>query len=137
MSSDPKMVAQRYYDIFSSGKVQDLDEICAPDMVGHGGAGSNLTHLKLSIGSFLDGFPGLQAKITQLVCEDDLVSGWVKYEGTHGGTFAGVDGTGRNVKFGGWDLFRVENGRIVELSSSCDVFTLMNQIGALPTASPA
>lgn len=48
-----------------------------------------------------------------------------------------MPGSGRNVKFVAWDLIRVEDGRIVEITQYCDVFTLMNQIGALPTAAPA
>jgi predicted ester cyclase len=65
------------------------------------------------------------------------VSTWVSYQGTHHGEFAGVGGTGRPVKFAAWDLIRVEDGRIVEITQYCDVFTLMNQIGALPTTTPA
>ena len=65
------------------------------------------------------------------------MSTWVSYTGTHRGEFAGVSGTGRPVKFAAWDLIRVEDGRIVEITQYCDVFTLMNQIGALPTTTPA
>ena len=137
MSSETKAVAERYYEIVSSGKVQALDEICAPDLVGHAGAGSNLTGLKLSVGSFLEAFPDLKATIRSVVAEGDQVSTWVTYEGTHEGEFAGITGTGRHIKIAGWELFRIVDGRIVEITSSCDVFTLMNQIGALPTAAPA
>jgi ketosteroid isomerase-like protein len=41
------------------------------------------------------------------------------------------------VKFVAWDLIRVADDRIAEITQYCDVFTLMNQIGALPTAAPA
>jgi predicted ester cyclase len=71
------------------------------------------------------------------VAEGDLVSTWVSYVGTHRGTFAGVPASDRPIRIAGWDLIRVENDKIVEITSFCDVFTLMNQIGALPTATPA
>jgi hypothetical protein len=32
---------------------------------------------------------------------------------------------------------RISDGRIDELTEYCDLFALMNQIGALPTATPA
>jgi ketosteroid isomerase-like protein len=47
-----------------------------------------------------------------------------------------VAGTGRPVKFAAWDLFRIDGGKIVEITQYCDLFTILNQIGALPTASP-
>jgi steroid delta-isomerase-like uncharacterized protein len=137
MGTDPKSIAGRYYEIFTDWSPEKLDEICSPDLRGHAGAGADLSQLKNSIASFRDAFPDLKADVRHLVREGDVVSGWVSYEGTHQGPFAGVPGSGRTVKFAGWDLFRVEDGRIAELTSYCDVFTLMNQIGALPTAAPA
>jgi steroid delta-isomerase-like uncharacterized protein len=137
MTSDPKEVVRRFYEIINEGAVAKLDEICAPDLKGHAGAGANLVQLKLSIGSFREAFPDLKAEVRHAVTEDDLVSTWVSYVGTHGGDFAGVSASGRQVKFVAWDLIRVADGRITEITQYCDVFTLMNQIGALPTAAPA
>jgi steroid delta-isomerase-like uncharacterized protein len=137
MTNDPKAVVSRFYEIVNEGTVAKLDEICAPDLTGHAGAGANLVQLKLSIGSFREAFPDLQAEIRHAVAEGDLVSTWVSYEGTHQGEFAGVTGSGRHVKFVAWDLIRIADGRIAEITQYCDVFTLMNQIGALPTAAPA
>ena len=137
MTLDPKAVVSRFYEIVNEGAVEKLDEICAPDLVGHAGAGANLIALKMSIGSFREAFPDLRAVLRHVVAEADLVSTWVSYEGTHHGDFAGVSGSGRPVKFVAWDLIRVADGRIAEITMYCDVFTLMNQIGALPTAAPA
>jgi steroid delta-isomerase-like uncharacterized protein len=132
-----KAVLQRFYEIVNEGATEKLDDVCAPDLKGHAGAGADLSQLKQSIASFREAFPDLRAEIRYAVAEDDLVSTWVSYQGTHQGEFAGVPGSGRNVKFVAWDLIRVEDGRIVEITQYCDVFTLMNQIGALPTAAPA
>jgi predicted ester cyclase len=137
MTGDPKAVVGRFYEIVNEGAVERLDEVCAPDLVGHAGAGANLVALKMSIGSFIEAFPDLRAELRHVVAEDDLVSTWVSYVGTHQGDFAGVSGSGRPVKFVAWDLIRVAEGRIAEITQYCDVFTLMNQIGALPTAAPA
>jgi steroid delta-isomerase-like uncharacterized protein len=137
MTSDPKSLVKRFYEIINEGEVAKLDEICAADLKGHAGAGANLVQLKLSLGSFREAFPDLAAELRHVVAEGDLVSTWVSYQGTHEGEFAGVTASGRHVKFVAWDLIRVENGRIAEITQYCDVFTLMNQIGALPTAAPA
>lgn len=137
MSQDPKATARRFYEIMDEWSPDALDEVCSPDLRGHAGAGADLEQLKSSIGSFVESFSDLRAKVRHLVREGDLVSSWVTYEGTHKEEFAGVPGSGRPVKFAAWDLFRIENGKIVEITQFCDVFTILNQIGALPTAAPA
>jgi predicted ester cyclase len=137
MSPDPKAVAGRFYEILNDWMPEKLDEVCSPDLRGHAGAGSDLKQLKESIGSFFEAFPDLRAEIRHLVCEGEMVSAWISYSGTHQQEFAGVSGSGRAVKFAAWDLIRVKNGKIVEITQYCDLFTLMNQIGALPTSTPA
>lgn len=137
MDQDPKALAVRYYEVFGNYSPAALEEICAPELKGHMGAGADLEQLKGSISGFLESFPDLKAEVKHLVREGDVVSAWVAYSGSHQNAFAGVPGTGRPVSFPGWDLFRVVDGKIVELTSYCDLFTILNQIGALPTATPA
>jgi steroid delta-isomerase-like uncharacterized protein len=134
--NDTKSVAKAFYDAVASGRPDALDAVCAPDLRGHAGAGSTLAELKASVGSFTDAFPDQKITIRHLVAEGDLVSSWVVYSGTHQGSFAGIPGSGAPVKFAAWDLMRIKDGRIVELTMHCDLFTVMNQIGALATAAP-
>ncbi|MEU4492936.1 ester cyclase [Streptomyces sp. NPDC023998] len=137
MNTEPKAVATRFYEVISNWADGGLDEVCAPDLRGHAGAGANLDELKASISSFTSAFPDLRVEVRHLIQEGDTVSAWLSYQGTHKGEFAGVLGSDRPIKIAAWDLIRVRDGRIVELTQYCDLFTLMNQIGALPTATPA
>ena len=137
METTEKEVVHRFYEIINDGAPERLDEICSPDLKGHAGAGTDLAELKGSLASFLAPFPDLTADVRYLVQEDDLISSWVSYTATHEADFAGVPASGRGVKFAEWDLFRVRDGKIVELTQYCDLFTIMSQIGALPTAAPA
>ena len=137
METAEKGVARRFYEIVSSGRTADLDEICSPELVGHAGAGSDLADLKAAISSFVAAFPDLTAEPRHLVQEGDLISSWVSYTATHGADFAGVPASDRRVKFAGWDLLRIHDAEIVEITQFCDLFTIMSQIGALPTAAPA
>jgi steroid delta-isomerase-like uncharacterized protein len=136
METMEKQVVRRFYEILNSGRLDDLDEVCAPDMVGHAGAGADLDELKKSVRSFTDPFPDLRTEVRHLVQEGDLVSVWLSWLGTHRDEFAGVPATGREIKIAGWDLIRVRDGRITEITQYCDLFMLMSQIGALPTATP-
>jgi len=135
--SDPKTAVEKFYELVDEQAVERLDEVCSADPRGHAGAGADLAELKQSFVTFFEAFPDLRTIPRHLVREGDLVSSWVSYEGTHQGEFAGLPGTGRQVKIAGWDLLRVEDDRIVEITQYCDLFTLMNQIGALPTTTPA
>jgi steroid delta-isomerase-like uncharacterized protein len=137
METPEKAVVRRFHEIIDAGQPEGLDEVCAPGLVGHAGAGSDLAELKASTASFLVPFPDMRAEVRHLVQEGDLVSAWLTYTATHRGEFAGVPASGRQVRFAAWDLARVRDGRIVELTQYCDLFTVMAQIGALPTASPA
>jgi steroid delta-isomerase-like uncharacterized protein len=131
-----KDVVRRFYDIVGSGRPEDLDEVCAADLKGHAGAGADLHELKSEWASFLAAFPDLTPDVQHLVQEGDLVSAWLIYTGTHNADFAGVPASGRKVKFAEWDLLRVRDGKVVEITQYCDLFTIMSQIGALPTAAP-
>ena len=134
---DPRAVAQAFYDVINEWSPDGLDRVCDPGLRGHAGAGADLAELKASIGSFVQAFPDLVVTPKHLVVEGDTVSAWASYSGTHSGDFAGVPPTGRSVKFAAWDLIRVQDGRIAEITQYCDLFTLLNQIGALPTTTPA
>jgi steroid delta-isomerase-like uncharacterized protein len=131
-----KDVARRFYAIIDSGRPERLDEVCAANLVGHAGAGSDLHELKRSLAGFLAAFPDMTARVDHLVQEGDLVSVWLRYTATHRGDFAGVPASGRKVKFAEWDLLRIQDGKIVEITQYCDLFMIMSQIGALPTAAP-
>lgn len=138
--TDPReghAVAARFYEAINSGALDELDEVCSPDLQGHGGAGADLAALKASIGAFVAAFPDLIITPKHVVVEGDLVSAWLRYEGRHQGEFAGVPPTGRPVRFAAWDLMVIRDGRVAEITQYCDLFILMNQIGALPTTASA
>jgi steroid delta-isomerase-like uncharacterized protein len=137
METPEKQVARRFYDAFTSGRLDDFDAVLAPDLRGHAGAGANVAEFKANVAGFTEPFPDLQAQIRHLVQEGELVSTWVTFTATHQHTFAGVPGSGRPIRFAAWDLMRIRDGRIVELTEYCDLFTILSQIGALPTAAPA
>jgi steroid delta-isomerase-like uncharacterized protein len=137
METTEKQVVRRFYELVNAGSPERFDEICLPDLKGHAGAGADLVELKNSVASFQAPFPDLTAEVRTMVQEDDVVSVWITYTGTQQGEFAGVPASGRRVRFAAWDLVRVRDGKIAEITQYCDLFAIMSQIGALPTAAPA
>lgn len=110
-----KAVVQRFYDeVFTQKKMAVLQEVFAPDLVIH----------DLDFGGELPGgglpetlaaFPDVKATVNQWVVEGDLVTAMVSYTGTHQAEFLGVAPTGKTVTWSIIDLWRVQDGKIVEL----------------------
>ena len=59
-------------------------------------------------------FPDFHADIHWQVADEDLVTTYKTYHGTHEGTFLGVPPTGLKIHFETVDAMRVRNGKIAE-----------------------
>jgi predicted ester cyclase len=66
--------------------------------------------------------------------DGEIVTTFKTYHGTHKGAFLGVAPTGRKIHFETVDAMRVHNGRITEHWGVANLFSLMQQLGAGPTA---
>jgi predicted ester cyclase len=65
-----------------------------------------------------------------IVAEGDLVAARWTTSGTHTGPWADVAPTGTPVTFSGVNIFRVQEGKVVELWNHRDDLGLMEQLGA-------
>lgn len=77
-------------------------------------------------------FPDFHAVIHWQAADGDRVTTYKTYHGTHQGTFLGVAPTGRRIHFDTVDVMRVQNGRITEHWGVAHLYSLMQQLGALP-----
>ncbi len=69
-----------------------------------------------------------------MIAEGDKLAVRWRIEGTHTGEFLGIAPTNRKIEFGINEIFRVENGQSAEAWDQYDMYGLMQQIGAIPTA---
>lgn len=83
---------------------------------------------------FLNGFPNLNIVVEKAVAEDDFVATRGTWTGTHDGDFMGMASTGKSVKVGYIDMWRMENGKCVENWVQMDIAGLMQQLEAKATA---
>jgi len=82
-------------------------------------------------------FPDFHAVIGWQTADGDLVTTFKTYHGTHEGPFLGVEPTGRTIQFETVDAMRVRDGKIVEHWGVANLFSLMQQLGALaPNGQP-
>jgi steroid delta-isomerase-like uncharacterized protein len=85
----------------------------------------------------LTAFPDLHFTIEDMVAEGDkVVVRWI-VRGTHRGTFQDIPPTGKAVTLTGISLFRVANGRGVEVWTDADYLGMLQQLGVVPALGQA
>ncbi|RSS56918.1 ester cyclase [Streptomyces sp. WAC01280] len=81
-----------------------------------------------------EAFPDFRADIHWQAADGNLVTTYKTYHGTHRGEFFGIAPTGRSIRFDTVDAMRVRDGKISEHWGVANLFSLMQQLGALPDA---
>lgn len=81
-----------------------------------------------------EAFGDLRFETEDVIAEDDKVVLRVRGQGTHEGSFMGVERTGREIEMSGIVILRVEDGQIVERWATFDTLGTLRQMGALADA---
>jgi steroid delta-isomerase-like uncharacterized protein len=131
-----KALIRRFYDeVWGRGNLDVADEVFADEYVRHDFRGgepeSGPDGQKRIAGDFRAAFPDLRWEVDFLVGEGDMVVGRWTASGTHGGSWAGVAATGRPMRFSGINVFRLADGKVVEIWNHRDDLGLMQQVNAL------
>lgn len=118
-----------------------IDEVYSADYVGHDPdrpAPRTIAELRQGIGGVLGRvFGSPHYSIERLVAEGDLVVWHWRFRAVHQGEILGIAPSGKQLEFGGMNIFRFENGKVVEDWVYRDTVAMMRQLGALPAPQPA
>jgi len=93
-----------------------------------------IEELTAAFGRFHDAFPDLHITLDDVIAAGDRVAARWTATGTHRGDFAGISATGRSVRWGGIDFYRLDEGMIVEWWRNDDFIGLLHQLGHDPLA---
>jgi steroid delta-isomerase-like uncharacterized protein len=77
-------------------------------------------------------FHGLQVTVDDIMTVGDKVTARFTARGTHKGEFMGLPPTGKAITMTGIEIFRIKEGKIVELWGEANLMGLMQQLGILP-----
>jgi len=130
---------QRFYtEVIAGGNIDLFDELVSEDFVDHEEALPGQPPGKAGGRFFAEAiraaFPDITVKTAGPALSDgDFQAAHVIMTGTHQGDLMGIAATGRTVEFGGTDIIRIQDGKIVEHWGTTDTMTLMQQLGAIPT----
>ena len=136
MSERRKAIARAEFEVWSSGELEKLDELVAPDVVHHDpydpNAADGLEGLKRTIAFNRRAFPDMRITVEDQIAEGDkVVTRWTATM-THDGELAGAPPSGRRVTMTGITVERFEGEKIVEAWRSMDTLGLLRGIGAVP-----
>jgi steroid delta-isomerase-like uncharacterized protein len=135
MSRSISTVVERFdEEVFNRHNLDVLDELVSESIVIHtfDSLIRGRDSWKLALSRLLRAFPDFHSKTEFTVSEDDKIAAWWAAKGTHRGDYQGIAATGRAVSICGVTIFRVVEGRIVEMWRQPDTLGLMRQIGAVP-----
>lgn len=130
------IVRRNTEEVQSRGNFEVFEELFADDFVDHTPQ-PNTTPNKDGVRDLYQrlraAFPDFRADIHWQAADGELVTTYKTYHGTHQGMFLGVAPTGRKIHFETVDVMRVRNGKITDHWGVANLFSLMQQLGALKT----
>ena len=128
------VVRRNTEEVQSRGKFDVFEELFADDFVDHTpqpGMTPNKDGVRDLYHRLRVAFPDFRADIHWQAADGELVTTYKTYHGTHQGMFLGVAPTGRKIHFETVDVMRVRNGKITDHLGVANLFSLMQQLGAL------
>lgn len=134
-----KAIVERFDSILNTRDLDQLDELCSPDMVNHALAPTRPPGLAGSR-EWLEtegrNFQSFFWKELRVVAEDDLVVHFgVREHDWPGGRFRGFDVPAGHCERGTAFMYRLADGRIVERWAVNDLFAMLLQLGAISAPS--
>ena len=128
-------IQRRWFEeVWNQGREATIDELLAPDVVGHGLVDPNGNEVK-GIESFRSFWRAFQATfsdihvdVQEVVTEGDLSVVRFVVTAKHTGEGVGKPAKGKPVKFAGMTMVRIKDGRIAESWNNVDFMTMYQQM---------
>lgn len=139
-----KAAVQAFFSAIDSAQsMAPLDSFASPSYTSHfpGASGMDRTATKGFGDSFFQACPGLRHSVEELIAEGDHVAARLRIRGTHTQPLVTPMGlippSAKMFELEVMNLYRFENGKVVEHRSIFDMLTFLQQIGAMPNQQSA
>lgn len=124
-------VVKKYHEIWSTGKVDELDEIISPEFQSHFIGGFQYKGIEGAKNSVLEtkkAFPDWTENIIEIIAQGDKVVTRYRSTGTHMDNWDGIEGTGNKVEIEEMSVYHLKNGKIIEQWGFWDEIELKKQM---------
>jgi steroid delta-isomerase-like uncharacterized protein len=131
LSDDVIEIARRAVAFINLGHVED-PSLYAKDVQFHtplAGTLDGVDEVARMMVTFSMGFPNHEMRILEAMSDGDRAIFRWEFTGRHEGDLMGIPATGKPVKFGGVNIFRITNGQIQEIWECANYFLFFQQIG--------
>ncbi len=135
-----KALTRKAFDALNAADWKALESVIAPDVVDHQappGAPAGRDGVVHMLQGLVASFPDFKQTIEDMIAEGDKVVVRSTISGTQKGEYMGLKPTGKSFTMSGIDIFRVEDGKLVEHWGNEDDMGMMQQLGATPAPEPA
>ena len=133
-----KAVVRSYYDIVNLPDLKGYVEFLSPNYkryLSPTAAPLTADGNKKRLAGFHTVCPDdFKLTVEDMIAEGDRVVARCTFTGTQKGTFMGIPPTGKPVKIWNVEVFRIENGKIIEQWGGPDLLDSLQQIGAVISA---
>ena len=121
----------RHYEAWNSGDIEAIKEIFSPDYVFHSGPGQDesLEQMIELLKPQMEAWPDRTFSVEDILAKGDKVVSRFIFKGTHEGDIEGFPATGKKIETTGIEIWRVENGKIVESWEVTDRLGGAQQLG--------
>ena len=130
-----KAVVRKWYEEWNKGNMEGVTALFAADAIDHNpfpGQAPGREGIMQSLGVFHNAFPDLQITLTHLLAEGDKIVDHGVARGTNTGAMLGIPATGKRVEITASNIWRVADGKVMELWHIEDLLGMMQQLGVIP-----
>ena len=128
-----KEIVQKFFAEIDNGNVEIIKELFAPNVAYYFPSNNPEPYSQEESYEYMkmmfNAFPKWHHRIEELFAVDDIVIARVVDSSTHEGEYLGMPATGNKVEFGEILIYRLENGKIVEIRGEGDMLGFMQQLG--------
>ena len=129
-------VVRRFFEVGpSKGDLKAADALLTPEFSLHTPLptpGPGIEAMNNVITTCRAAFHGLHVTIDDMMADGDRVTCRFTARGIHQGAFMGLPATGKKIEMTGIEIFRLREGKIIELWGEANLMGLMQQLGMLP-----
>ncbi len=136
VESNKALVRHWFEDVVNGRTAPDvfygeLDKIVAPDFVDHDGPDPlhGREAMRRAVPALLRALPDASFTVEQLIGEGDMVAVRLRGRATHTGEAFGIKPTGKQIEWTENEMYRLENGRMVESWGEGGLDEALAQVG--------
>ena len=138
---DISATTRRAYDLLNAGDIDGFGELMADDFVEHEempGLAPTKEGVLAMFRMYLAAFPDMQMHAEEVLVSGDKTVARVRATGTHQGELMGMPPTGKSVDVKLIDIMQFNDaGMVREHWGLMDMFSMMQQLGAIPEGPPS